>query len=313
MLQKNILAYLALFVVCIVWGTTYLSTRIGVATFPAFLFSGIRQTISGGILMLILLMLGKLRITKKIILQQFLLGILLLTIGSGVIGWSEKYISSGLAALIVSILPVYIIFINYAMRLEKRKPNKFIIFGLILGCTGIILIFRDNLKDLMNLEYLYGILMAFGACLSWAIGSVYSKHIVLEGNVLSNAALQMFLGGIMLFILSFIWDDFSELSTVSSESIWALVYLIVMGSVVSYPCYLFALQKLPIGIVSLYAYINPLIALLLGYFFLNEKITIITWAALVVVVCGIYCINVGYQKLSKNEINSNTNKSFKNQ
>lgn len=305
MQQKNKFAYVALMVVCIVWGTTYFSLRIGVSTFPPFLFSGIRQTLAGAILLLILKLFGKLKLTKKSIYQQLILGILLLTIGNGVIGWSERYISSGLAALIVSILPVYIIFINYAVGLEKRKPNRYIINGLILGCSGIVLIFRDNLKELLDTEYLLGILLAFGACLSWAIGSVYSKQIVSDGNVLSNAALQMLLSGIVLFIISYILDDYSMIEHVSSESIWALVYLIIMGSVVSYPCYLYAIQKLPIGIVSLYAYINPLIALLLGFFFLNEKITWMTLTAFVVVVCGIYCINLGYQKMSKKEINPN--------
>lgn len=305
MQQKNKFAYVALMVVCIVWGTTYFSLRIGVSTFPPFLFSGIRQTLAGAILLSILKLFGKLKLTKKSIYQQLILGILLLTIGNGVIGWSERYISSGLAALIVSILPVYIIFINYAVGLEKRKPNRYIIYGLILGCSGIVLIFRDNLKELLDTEYLLGILLAFGACLSWAIGSVYSKQIVSDGNVLSNAALQMLLSGIVLFIISYILDDYSMIEHVSSESIWALVYLIIMGSVVSYPCYLYAIQKLPIGIVSLYAYINPLIALLLGFFFLNEKITWMTLTAFVVVVCGIYCINLGYQKMSKKEINPN--------
>lgn len=305
MQQKNKFAYVALMVVCIVWGTTYFSLRIGVSTFPPFLFSGIRQTLAGAILLLILKLFGKLKLTKKSIYQQLILGILLLTIGNGVIGWSERYISSGLAALIVSILPVYIIFINYAVGLEKRKPNRYIINGLILGCSGIVLIFRDNLKELLDTEYLLGILLAFGACLSWAIGSVYSKQIVSDGNVLSNAALQMLLSGIVLFIISYILDDYSMIEHVSSESIWALVYLIIMGSVVSYPCYLYAIQELPIGIVSLYAYINPLIALLLGFFFLNEKITWMTLTAFIVVVCGIYCINLGYQKMSKKEINPN--------
>jgi len=304
--QKNIAAYIALMVVCIVWGTTYFSLRIGVETFPPFLFSGIRQVLAGGILLIGLKMFGRLKFDKRTFVNQLILGVLLIALGNGVIGWSERFISSGLAALIVSILPVYIILINYIAGVEKRKPNKHILLGLMLGCSGILLIFRDNLKDFINPDYLLGTFVAFGACLSWAIGSVYSKQIVSVGNVLSNAALQMLLGGIVLFMMSFLMDDYSEIKNVTSESLWALVYLTIIGSAFSYPCYLYALQKLPIGVVSLYAYVNPLIALLLGYFVLNEKITLITWGALISVLCGIYCINVGYQKMSLNENSKNS-------
>jgi drug/metabolite transporter (DMT)-like permease len=269
-----------------------------VSTFPPFLFSGIRQLLAGGILLIGLKLFGKLNISKSTLKKQLLLGILLISLGNGTVGWSERFIPSGLAALIVSILPVYIISINYITRLEKRKPDKYIILGLVLGCSGIVLIFKDNLKDFINPHYLIGTLVAFGACLSWAAGSVYSKHKLPKGNIISNAALQMFFGGIILMVFSLLMDDYSELKTIDTESIWALGYLVVIGSVLAYPCYVYALEKLPIGIVSMYAYINPFIALLLGYLLLDETITWITVAALICVSGGIYYINKGYQSSS---------------
>lgn len=129
--EKNILAYLALGVVCVVWGTTYFALRVGVETFPPFLFSAIRQVLAGGILLLILQLSGKLKIDRSQLFKQFILGILLITFGNGTVGWSERYIPSGLAALIVSILPVYIVAINYFSGIEKRKPNKYIFSGLV--------------------------------------------------------------------------------------------------------------------------------------------------------------------------------------
>lgn len=294
--EKNTLAYAALLVICIVWGTTYFSLRIGVETFPPFLFSGIRQVLAGSILLTVLKLAGKLKLRKKEMLHQLILGTLLIALGNGVIGWSERFIPSGLAALIVSVLPVYIITINSIIDAEKRKPNKYIISGLILGCSGILLIFRDNLKDFINPEYLVGTVVAFLACLSWAIGSVYSKRRASTGNIMTNAALQMLFGGIVLFIISVFMDDYSEIKNISNQSIRALAYLTIIGSALSYPCYVYALEKLPIGIVSLYAYINPVIALLLGYFLLNETITLITIGALICVLFGIYGINLGYKK-----------------
>lgn len=293
--EKNILAYLALLVVCIVWGTTFYAIRIGVETFPPFLFSAIRQVLAGGALLIVLQLSGKLTIVRSAILNQFILGILLISCGNGIMGLSERYIPSGLAALIVSILPVFIVGINYLGGFDKRRPNKYIAPGLVMGSIGIILIFKDNLTDFSNPNYLFGMFLAFGSCLSWASGSVYSKQKILGGNVLTNAALQMLFGGLILFVMSILMDDYSELSIINPDSLWALGYLVAFGSVLSYPCYIYALEKLPIGIVSLYAYVNPFIAMVLGYVLLNEKVTGITVWAFLCVLGAIFFINKGYR------------------
>lgn len=297
-MDKTLLrAYVALAVVCIVWGTTYFALRVGVETFPPFLFSGIRQVAAGGLLLLGLKFSGKLRnISGKDILHQSIPGILMIALGNGVIGWSERYIPSGLAALITSILPVYIVGINYLSGADRRVPNRSITGGLLLGCVGIVLMFRDNIKDLANPQYFMGMVVAFTACLAWASGSVYAKHKPSKANVLTNAAIQMFSGGIALFLMSTFLDDYSELKHITVESIWSLLYLTVFGSLLAYTCFVYALEKLPIGVASLYAYINPFIALLLGYFLLGEQLTWITGLALIAALSGIYCINRGYQQ-----------------
>jgi len=291
-------AYLALAIVCIVWGTTYLALRVGVVAFPPFLFSAIRQISAGIILLAALGILGKLKIRKQDFLLQLIPGILMIALGNGVIGWSERYIPSGLAALIVSVLPVYVVAINFISGIDRKRPNYFIIWGLILGCAGIVLMFRDNLNDLFNPEYLLGMLIAFGSCLAWAVGSVFVKHKPSENNVLTNAAIQMFIGGIVLLLMSFALDDYSELKNVTTESIWALVYLTLFGSVLAYSCFVYILKELPIGVASLYAYVNPFIALFLGFLMLDESLTWITFFALAAVLAGMYMINKGY-KLQK--------------
>lgn len=291
-------AYGALAVVSIVWGTTYFALRIGVETFPAFLFSAIRQMSAGIILIVILKITGNLKFHKQDFLPQFLIGFLMITLGNGVIGWAERYIPSGLAALIVSVLPLYVVLINYIARFDRRKPNAWIITGLILGTAGIVMIFKDNLKDLAKQEYMWGMIFSFAACMAWALGSIYSKKNVSSNGLMTNAALQMLFGGIVLLFGSFFLDDYNELKTTTMESVWALGYLIVFGSIVAYSCYLYSLEKLPVGIASLYAYINPFVALLLGAYFLNERLTIFTVLALILTLTGVYFINRGY-KLSK--------------
>ncbi|SDI69907.1 Permease of the drug/metabolite transporter (DMT) superfamily [Chryseobacterium taeanense] len=298
--HKNWLAFAALAVVCLVWGTTYFAIRIGVETFPPFLFAAVRQVIAGGILLLVLQLTGNLKLSKKDFVHQSVPGVLMVALGNGVIGWCERYISSGLAALILSLIPVFVVVISYLFGFDRRKPHWLIVTGLVLGCLGITLIFKDNLKDIANPEYFMGMLIAFGACLAWASGSVYAKYKIPNSkNVLQNAALQLFSGGIALFAFSAFLDDYTELKTVTSSSIWALVYLIIVGSIIAYSAFVYALKHLPIGISSLYAYINPFIAIILGFLFLNEKLTGITLCALVATLGGVYCVNKGYQKMVK--------------
>ncbi|MEE1963891.1 EamA family transporter [Allomuricauda taeanensis] len=298
-MNKNLLAYVSLSIVCLVWGSTYFAIRIGVATFPPFLFSAIRQIMAGGIMLVVLKIMGKLQLQRSDLLNQSITGILMVTLGNGVIGWCERYITSGLAALILSLIPVFVVVISYLSRFDSRRPHILILFGLALGCSGIILIFRDNLKDLANPEYFIGMLIAFGACLAWASGSVFSKFKNLNHkNVFQNAALQLLMGGIALVLFSLFLDDYTELKVISGKSIWALAYLIVFGSIIAYSSFVYALKHLPIGVSSLYAYINPFIAIMLGYFFLNEPLTDITLLALTATLSGVYCINKGYRKMA---------------
>lgn len=301
MKQNSLLpAYLALAVVCLVWGTTYFAIRVGVEHFPPFLFSGIRQVIAGGIMLLVLKISGKLQVHRSDIINQSVLGLLMVALGNGVIGWSERFISSGLAALICSLIPVFVVVISFVLGFDRQKQHILIIVGLLLGCMGIALIFRDNLADLTNKEYFTGMLVAFGACLAWAYGSVISKYrLKASSNIFQSAALQLFTGGLVLFVLSALLDDYSELQYITPDSIWALVYLIVVGSLIAYTAFVYALKHLPIGISSLYAYINPLIALVLGAALLNEKMTAYTFFALLTTLAGVYCINRGYQLMAR--------------
>lgn len=289
-------AIIALLIVCIFWGTTYLALRIGVETFPAFLFSAIRQ-VSAGVLLLTLLFIFKK--TEKVnlsdIIKQVIPGILLITLGNGIVGWAELYIPSGLAALIISVMPIFLVIINVISGKEQKQFNLKIILGFVLGCTGIVLIFKDNLADLAKPEYLWGVLAVFGASVFWALGSVYMKHTTFNTNPYTNATIQFISGGLGLLLFSLIFDDYSQLSAVTSDSLWALLYLILIGSLLSYLSYLYAIKHLPIVMVSTYAYVNPIIAILLGVIILNEKITWITILALVTTLYGVYLINSGYR------------------
>jgi drug/metabolite transporter (DMT)-like permease len=289
-------AYLALFTICIVWGTTYLVMLIGVSSFPAFMFSGLRHFIAGLIIWLSLPFLKKkISLTRKDIIKQVIPGVLMLALGNGTIGWAEKYIPSGLAALIVSIMPVYVVLINFITGRSGDGLNWKIILGLLLGCVGIVLIFKDNLSDLTDSKYLLGILVTFAASLSWAIGTIYMKHSGATTDSYVNTAIQLSSGGIVLLLSSPFLDDLSQLGQIKAESIWALAYLIIFGSLLSYLCYIYAVKNLPVGLVSIYAYINPFIAVSLGFLWNDEKVTWITIVAFITTLSGVFWINRGYK------------------
>jgi drug/metabolite transporter (DMT)-like permease len=287
-------AYLALTVVCILWGTTYLAMKIGVNTIPPFLFCAIRQ-LAAGIILWLSLPFFKKKVTLQFsdVVKQIIPGILMFVLGNAIIGWAEKYIPSGLAALIVSAMPLYITFINFLMG-KGQDVNKQIITGLLFGCLGIVLIFKDNLSDLSNTNYFWGIIASFAASLCWAVGTVYMKVNTFKTDSTVNSAIQFTSAGVILLICSPFLDDYSLLNAATSESIWALVYLVFFGSIIPYICYLYAIKHLQVGLVSVYAYINPFIAILLGMLILDEKVTWITALAFIATVVGVYFINSGH-------------------
>jgi drug/metabolite transporter (DMT)-like permease len=292
--QRPLLAIAALAVICIVWGTTYLALRIGVAEFPAFLFSSIRLTIAGALLIGFMLTFGKQKFPEwRTIRIQALAGFFMFAMGNGLVGWAEINVSSGLAAIISSMIPIWVILLN--MRLsEGEKLNFPIVAGLLIGMGGIVMIFGQHLSEFSNPAYQLGIVALFIANISWAAGSIWIKKKNQHTNLFLNAGLQMFFGGLFLLPPSLLFDDYSKL-VFSSEIIYTLVYLILIGSILAYICFSYAIKKLPVTIVSLYAYINPLVAVFLGWLILDEKFSLQIFFAMIITVAGIYLVNRGYQ------------------
>jgi len=292
--RKNLLPYLALVIVCIAWGTTYLALRIGVLEFPAFLFSGLRQLIAGVLLTGALLALGKVNLPgKAVMINQAIGGLFMITLGNGLVGWAEIHVSSGIAAIICSMVPIWVIVINLVIAREER-PTFPIIMGLAIGLSGIILIFGENIADFASSGYAWGILLIFIANLSWAAGSIWMKRKNHESDPFMNAGLQMIFGGLFLMPVSLVFDDYQTIQW-TSNVIYSLTYLILVGSVAAYACYSYAIKKLPLTIVTLYAYINPIVAIVLGWIVLGEKLNLRIIIAIGVTLAGIYIVNRGYQ------------------
>jgi len=295
-MTKQTKAYIALIFICITWGTTYLAIRIGVLHYPAFLFAGIRQSIAGVLLITIALMFSKKRdLSRKNIFRQMLIGFLMLSLGNGCVTWGEKYIPSGIAALICALMPLFAVLINL-MSSKRDKFNWMIGVGLVLGVCGVGLIFKHNIDDLSNPKYIGGMLSVILATISWAIGSIYNKKNVNPVNPFFNSGLQLFFGGIFMLLMSPVIDDYTGMQLWNTEGLLALVYLIIFGSLLAYAAYMYALSELPVGVATLYAYINPLIAVLVGYLVLHEDLNIYTGLAFITIALSVYIVNKGYRK-----------------
>lgn len=292
--RKNNRAFIALAAVCLIWGTTYLALRVAVDDFPPLLFTAIRQTIAGALLIGFMLLTSRSSWpSKAIIVRQAIAGFFMITLGNGLVAWGEVHVPSGVAAIICSLMPAVVVVINLLVS-TNEKPTVPIFLGLALGLIGIILIFGQNFADFSNTDYVAGIVAIFLAVISWAAGSVWIKRKHVQSNLFVNAGLQMFFGGIWCFPLSLIFEDLRAI-TFTADTVWALLYLIIFGSIVAYVSYSFALRRLPMTIVSLYAYVNPLVAVLLGWFLLDELLNVQVALAFVLTVAGIYVVNRGYQ------------------
>jgi len=292
--RKSYLPYLALAAVCIIWGTTYLALRIAVLHFPPFLFTIIRQVTAGLLLLLFMFTVGKATFPSRDQLwRQAIGGFFMISMGNGLVAWAEMHIPSGVAAIICSLMPVLVILMNVMIHRDER-PTLPIILGVILGLIGIVMIFSEHLSSFSNTDYILGIVLTFAAAVAWAGASIWIKKKHTESNLFVNAGLQMFFGGFLLIPFSLAFDDLSHI-TWAAEVVYSLLYLIIFGSIIAYGSYAYALRKLPMTIVSLYAYINPLVAVILGWAILNETLNTKIWIAISLTIAGIYIVNKGYQ------------------
>ncbi|MDH4090534.1 MAG: EamA family transporter [Cyclobacteriaceae bacterium] len=293
-MKKDLLiAYLALGAICLIWGTTYLALRIGVLHFPPFLLVAIRQVVAGALLGGFVLTVGDATLPSwRNIMRQAIAGFFMITLGNGLVARAEILIPSGVAAIICSLMPMMVILINLAVN-KQEKPTIPISIGVIVGLAGIFIMFGEHITEFSKLEHQIGIFLIFVAVLSWALGSVWLKLKNAEGNLFLNASLQMLFGGLWLIPCSLLFDDFSTLHW-SMEAAFSLAYLIVFGSIIAYACYSYALRKLPMTILSLYAYVNPVVAVTLGWLVLDEKLNLKIFLAIAITVAGIYIVNRGY-------------------
>lgn len=286
---KRFKAFVALGLVCFFWGTTWIASKEGVRHMPALQLAGIRQ-LAGGVLYLIFFM-SKGRIWPRgrewrtILVLSFLNFML----SNALSTWGVKYISAGLGSIIGATFPLWMVVIGLLSN-KKSIPAKAII-GFILGFVGICVIFYEHLHDFLNTDFLIGIFLSLAATWSWAFGTIYTKQQAKAFNPYFSLGLQMAISGLVILMICEPANISVPLRNIPWQSWAAIIYLVIFSSVISFVAYLYALQHLSAEQTSVYAYINPIVAVTLGGIFFDEKLTFFIVAGGVITLCGVYVIN----------------------
>lgn len=289
--QKNITALISLLSIYIIWGTTYLAIRIGVKDLPPVLFTGLRWLAAGPI-MLFFLMIKKYPLPKKSDLKNLaIIGLLLLGGGNGFVVFAEQWVPSGLTALLITTVPFWVVGLESFYPVRKKIDRK-IIIGLILGLIGVLFIFGGDIQKIFDSTYIVGVIGLMIAVFLWSLGTLYSKHKKVSVHPLMGAAIQMIIAGITITLFGLLIGEGNKFQF-SHESFLAYLYLVVFGSLIGYGSYIYAISHLPLSLVSTYAYVNPIIALFLGWLVLNEPINIWIVVASVVILVGVTLIKKG--------------------
>jgi len=263
------MAYVAWIAVCVLWGTTYLGIRIALETIPPALVGGLRYTSAGLLLSAILVS----RRERLVPWSQWgglaTIGFLTICVGNGGVIWAEQWVPSGIAAVTVATAPFWMIGVE-AVTHDGDPLSLRLLLGLLVGFGGIaLLVWPDIAGSGAGRQFLMGIIALQVACVGWAIGSSLSRRHAREENVLSAAAMQMLFGGLFMLAAATVRGEWGLLSF-SARSVGAEIYLTLIGSIVGYSAYTYALKYLPTATVSLYAYANPVIAMVLGALLASE-------------------------------------------
>ena len=229
---------------------------------------------------------------RKISIQ----GIFLLCFANGLLTWSLEYISSGLAAIIAALVPLFVTV--FSIWLSKcTKITRLMIFGMIIGLGGVITIFYDYLGQIHNRSFVFGVVFALLSTLSWSFGTVYSSKQKLSIDILFGVGLQMLFAGVVILVVCGLTGKYVNLADTGHASWFALLYLIFFGSLLAYSAYAFAISKLPPAQVSVYAYINPIVAVGLGWLLLQEKMNANMLLGTVITLGGVWLVNRESKKL----------------
>jgi drug/metabolite transporter (DMT)-like permease len=284
------LAYLAFITVCIVWGTTYVAISVALETVPVLLLAGLRWLAAGVVLSGVMLATGRRLPGPKLWAPLALLGFLMNVVGNGFVVYAQQFVASGLTAVLIATTPFWSALLERLLPDGERFSRRSLA-GLALGFSGIVVLVWPEMTTggASGRSFIIGVIAIQLACIGWVIGTSFAKRHELGDNPFRSAALQMVFSGIMLLVAATAHGDWANLSF-TPRTLVALAYLSVAGSLVAYSAYIYAIQHLPLQLVSLYAYINPMIAVALGTLILSEPLSARIIVAAILVFAGTWIV-----------------------
>lgn len=285
--------------VYLIWGSTYLAILLAIKTIPPFFMAGSRFLIAGLILLVYALLKGEQIPDLKSVWKISLAGILMLSVGNAFLAWVEQYLPSGLAAVLVATVPLWFVILD-KNQWKFYFSNKQIIVGLIVGFAGVMLLFAGKgSADLFDSRMKIISLVVLLVCtIGWTVGSLYSKYQKINGSTLMKVAIQMLAASVVNFMGGFVLGEHKNfiLKNISWQSVGALAYLIVMGSLIAYMAYVWLLSIRPASLVGTYAYVNPIVAVFLGWLIADEHVNLQKIIGLMIVVAGLIVVNLSKEK-----------------
>ncbi len=287
-------AWAAFIAVCFLWGTTYMGIKVALETVPPFLLGGMRFTLAGTVLAVALRALGHSWPDWRRTPTFLVIGITMLGFGNGGVVWAEQFMASGLVAVLVASTPFWMVGIEALAGGERLTRRT--LTGLIVGFSGILLLVWPDLRLALSATsgwtWVGGLVSTQLACIGWAIGSTVAKTRLRDTDPLVAAAFQMLAGGLVMLLAGAVLGEFGRLAW-SPRSAVAIVYLFFAGSLIGFVAYTYALRHLPMSVVSLYPYVNPVVAVLLGTWLLREPLTWRIAAAIAIILTGSAVVSVG--------------------
>ena len=275
----------------LVWGSTYLAIRYAVQTIPPFIMGGLRFVVSGALLYVWARYRGAPKPSKLHWRNAIIAGGLLLLGGNGAVVWAEQFVPSGLTALLVSILPFWLVIIEW-VRPPRRRPHSAVLVGLIIGFIGIVvLVGPANIGGRGDVRPIGAVVLILGS-LSWAIGSFFSRDADLPQSGLLTTGMEMLGGGTLMLIVGALSGELShfDVRNISGPSAIGLIYLITFGSLLGFTSYIWLLDKVSPARLGTYAYVNPIVAVILGWAIASERLSLRTAVAAAIVICAVALI-----------------------
>lgn len=288
-------ALFAVGLVSIFWGTTWLASKKGVEHMPALQLAGIRQLLGGGIYIIFFLIRGFKWPSWNQLFRFTWMSVIMFVVSNGFGTWSVQYIPSGLGAVIGAIAPIWIALFSLVLFKDTRL-NITTVIGLILGFGGILIIFYDYLDILFDANFSLGIILGVIATMTWALGTLLTVKHARDLNPYYSVGWQMFLSGLILTAVSYITGQHIPLAEIPMPAWYSITYLVVIGSIITFAAFIYALKRLPPAQASVYAYINPIVAVIIGALLNHEKLNLLIAGGTLVTLIGVYLVNTGFKK-----------------